>query len=184
MMYDYETARGRAALYRLDDGPQVTMVRRGVTLGNGLGWSPDSKQMYFIDSTTQTVVAIGYDPATGQLGADRILCTIPVADGLPDGLCVDDSGAVWVALFGGSAIHRFSADGDLDTVVQLPVSQVTSCAFGGAGGATLYITSARRGLGPAALTEQPHAGAVFALDPGVTGPAATGWRPVAGAPVA
>ena len=83
---------------------------------------------------------------------------------------------MWVGLWGGSAVHRYAPDGRLDTIVRVPASQVTSCAFGGPDGSTLFITTARVGLTEDALRLEPHAGGLFVVEPGVTGPAATPWR--------
>lgn len=171
----YDQTPGAAALYRLDDGPQATVVLGDLTLSNGLGWSPDATRFYFVDSTTQRVTVHDYDLDTGTVGAGVPLVEIPAAAGMPDGLCVDDDGCVWVALWGGSAVHRYTPRGDLDTVLALPTSQPTSCAFGGD---VLYVTTARSGLAEAELAAQPHAGALFACRPGTTGPAATPWRDV------
>lgn len=177
----YEGRPGAAALYRLGPGPAATEVLGGVTLANGLGWSPDGATLYFVDSGTNRVDAIGYDPATGELGGRRPLVAVPEAAGMPDGLCVDDDGGVWVGLWGGGAVHRYAPDGTLDAVVALPVTQVTSCCFAGEDGRTLVITSAAYQLDGGQRAAQPHAGALFALTPGVTGRPATPWRPVAGA---
>ena len=172
----YDETPGAAALYRLDDGPQATVVLDDLTLSNGLGWSPDATRFYFIDSRSQRVAVHDYDLDTATIGTGTPLVEIPVASGMPDGLCVDDDGCVWVALWGGSAVHRYTPQGKLDTVLALPVSQPTSCGFGGD---VLYITTARFGLPESELAGQPHAGALFACRPGVTGPAATPWREVA-----
>jgi sugar lactone lactonase YvrE len=88
---------------------------------------------------------------------------------MPDGLAVDAEGGVWVALWGGSQVRRFTADGMLDDIVELPVSQVTSCAFGGEDWGELYITSASWEYDEARFQDEPLAGAVFAARPGVSG---------------
>jgi sugar lactone lactonase YvrE len=178
MAYAWQQAIGAAALLRLDPGPQASTAISPVTLGNGLGWSPDGRTMYFIDSATQTVSAFGYDPDAGRPLAARQLVTVPPEVGLPDGLCVDGDGGIWVGLWGGSVVHRYTPDGALDTVVRLPVSQVTSCAFGGSDGATLYITTAAYELSAAELAAQPYAGGLFAVRPGTAAPPATPWHPV------
>jgi sugar lactone lactonase YvrE len=91
---------------------------------------------------------------------------IPAGAGGPDGLTVDAEGGVWVALFGGSAVHRYSASGTLDAVITLPASQVTACTFGGAGLDTLYVTTSRI---RADTQAQPASGSLFAVQPGVRG---------------
>ena len=166
----YEAAEvGAAALYRYD-GRSVVRVLTGVTLSNGLGWSPDGTVMYHIDSGTHQVNAYPFDPATGELGSRRVVVTVDPAEGMPDGMTVDDDGCLWVALWGGGAVRRYTPDGVLDRVIHLPVTQVTSCAFADD---VLYITSAAHQLTPAALTTQPLAGSIFAATPGPTGRPAT-----------
>lgn len=167
----YDEVQGAGALYRLDPGAAATVVLDAVTVGNGLGWSPDRREMYYVDSPTQTLRAFPYDDDTGNLAGPRTVATIPVDAGTPDGLCVDDDGCIWLALWDGSAVRRYTPDGRLDAVVPLPVVRPTSCCFGGD---VLYITSARRGL----TQDQPLAGAVFAVAAGVAGAAATPWQAV------
>lgn len=163
---------GMGGLYRLDPDRRLSTVIADATLANGLGWSPDGETMYFIDSVTQRVHAFEYDLATATLGRRRPFAVIDRDDGLPDGLCVDAEGGVWVALFGGGAVRRYAADGTLDAVVEFPVTNTTCPAFGGPGLETLYVTSTRHLLTPGALAEQPLAGALFQLEPGVRGLAA------------
>lgn len=164
-------------LYRLDVDGSVTRVLDDVTISNGLGWSADGETMYFVDTPTMGIDTFGYDPDTGNLGGRRRLVTIPQsAGGRPDGLAVDAEGGIWVAIAHGWAVHRYTADGRFDRRIPLPVSQVTSCAFGGAELDELYITTARGALSDAQRHEQPHAGGVFACRPGVTGRAAEPYR--------
>jgi sugar lactone lactonase YvrE len=167
---------GTGTLYRLDPGPRATPVLDGLTVSNGLGWSPDAMTMWFADSADRFVRGFDFDLADGRLGARRLGIELRDTAGKADGLCVDDEGYVWVGLWGGSAVHRYAPDGRLDTVVEVPASQVTSCAFGGPDMSTLFITTARVGLSAEALLHEPHAGGLFVAEPGVTGPAATPWR--------
>jgi len=90
-------------------------------------------------------------------------------DGLPDGLTLDAEGGLWLAVWGSGELRRYTPDGRVDTVVSLPVTQVTSAAFGGPDLSTLYITTARENFTPADRAAQPHAGDIFACTPGVTG---------------
>ncbi|MFB7953272.1 SMP-30/gluconolactonase/LRE family protein [Streptomyces sp. NPDC056045] len=171
----YEAEPGAAALYRYD-GRSVARVLTGVTLSNGLGWSPDGTVMYHIDSGAQRVDAYDFDPATGEPCSHRVVVTIDPAEGMPDGMTVDDDGCLWVALWGGGTVRRYTPDGVLDRIVRLPVTQVTSCAFGGPGGDVLYVTSAAYRLTPGELTAQPLAGSIFAVEPGTTGRPATPFQ--------
>lgn len=163
-------------LVRLDPGPTATTVVGRVGLSNGLGWSPDGRALYFVDTTSGAIDQFDYDLSTGELGGRRPFVAEP--PGAPDGLCVDDDGGVWVARWAGGTVHRFTPDGRLDTIVELPVPHATSCAFGGPDGRTLYITTACHGLDPDELAQAPHSGDLFAAEPGVSGPAASPWRPV------
>ncbi|MFL6129122.1 MAG: SMP-30/gluconolactonase/LRE family protein [Mycobacteriales bacterium] len=160
---------GTSALYRLDADRQVELVLPGVSMSNGLGWSPDDRTFYYVDSPTHRVDVFAHDPDTGRLSARRPLVTVPREVGIPDGLAVDADGCVWLAIWGAAAVHRYTPEGRLDGVVTLPTRNISSCAFGGSGLSDLFITSATRGLSVAQLAEQPLAGAVFAVRPGVTG---------------
>jgi sugar lactone lactonase YvrE len=176
---DNHAAPGAGTLYRLDAGPVATPVLTGVSVSNGLGWSPDGATMWFSDSGHRHVSAFEYDVRTGALGELSFVTELQRTAAVPDGLCVDDHGCIWVALWGGGAVHRYTPEGRLDTVVRVPADQVTSCCFGGSGLSTLFVTTARRGIGPEALARQPAAGGLFAVETGVTGPAAVPWRSVA-----
>jgi len=160
---------GRAALYRLDPDNTMIEVLGERTISNGIGWSPDGRSMYYIDSTTQRIVEFEYDLDTGLLGGQRVFADIETVDGLPDGLTVDAEGGVWVCLFGGGRIRRYRADGSLDRDIVLPLTNPTCPAFGGAGLDILYITTARHRLTDEQLAREPLAGALLQLDPGVTG---------------
>ena len=153
-----------AALYRLDPDRTVRPVLAGVTVSNGLDWSPDGSLAYYDDTATHRVDVFDYDRDTG-LTARRPFVVLP-DDGNPDGLTVDAEGGVWVALFGGGVVHRYTADGALDVVVEVPAAQVTACTFGGPRLDQLFVTTSREGLGP---DDDPLAGALFRADVGVAG---------------
>jgi sugar lactone lactonase YvrE len=170
-------APGVGALSRIDAGPRATGLLTGLTVANGIGWSPDARTMWFVDSADPRVLGYDFDPATSALGPCRATVEIRTPEGVPDGLCVDDEGCIWVALWDGRAVHRYTPDGRLDATVTVPAARVTSCAFGGPDLSTLYITTARTGLSDDDLRDQPYAGGLFAVTPGVTGPAATPWQP-------
>jgi len=133
----------------------------------GLDWSDDRKSFYFADSHAGGVDLFDTDPDIGALSGRRRF--VPVSGGLPDGLTLDAEGGLWLAVWGSGELRRYLPDGRVDAVARLPVSQVTSAAFGGADLRTLYITTARENFTPADLREQPHAGDIFACTPGVTG---------------
>jgi sugar lactone lactonase YvrE len=167
-------APGSAALYRID-GPEAepVVVLDGLTIGNGLGWNGASDLMYYVDSPTQRIDMLDFDLATGAVAGRRPFAEIAAADGLPDGLAVDAEDHVWVALFGGGALRRYTPDGELDRVIALPVSNPTCPVFGGPALDDLYVTTARHRLPDAELARQPLAGAVLHRRPGGAGRAAT-----------
>jgi sugar lactone lactonase YvrE len=166
----YDETPGAGSLYRLDPDGGVHILLDAVTVSNGLAWSADGATLYYADTPTGGVDAFDYDLDSGAIANRRRAISVPSAAGLPDGMTIDHEGHLWVALWGGWAVRRYATDGTLLAVVDLPVSQVTSCAFGGPDGGDLYITSAAAGTD---RTEQPHAGGLFRCRPGVTGPAAS-----------
>jgi sugar lactone lactonase YvrE len=151
--------------YRLDPDGSVLSVLDKVTISNGFGFSPDGASAYYVDTVDQGIDIFDYSADTGPVNRRRWV-DIPAGAGGPDGLAVDAEGGVWVALFGGSAVHRYSASGALDAVIALPVSQVTACTFGGAGLDTLYVTTSQI---RADTRAQPSSGSLFAVQPGVRG---------------
>jgi sugar lactone lactonase YvrE len=172
MPYDEVSPAG--SLYRLARDGSVAQVLDGVTISNGLAWSGDGTTLYYIDTPTRRVDAFAYDAATGEIANRRVAIEIPDGAGWPDGMTIDAEDGLWVALWGGSALHRY-VDGRLDRVITLPVSQPTSCAFGGPNLDQLYITSAWKGLSNAARREEPLAGGLFRIRPGVRGTAAVSY---------
>ena len=160
---------GAAALYRLTPEGEFSVALSGATISNGLDWNLDATRLYYVDSTTQRVDAIDFDLDRGRLGRRRRFAAIAPADGLPDGLTVDAEGGVWLALFGGAAIRRYTPDGRLDTELRLPVTNPTSMAFAGPDLADLYITSAKHRLSPARLAREPLAGSLLRVRPGIRG---------------
>ena len=132
---------GAGALYRYDPDGRMHTVLEGLTIANGLGWSPDATRMYFADSPTGCVDVFAFDLATGALRDRRTFAEIE--DGVPDGLTVDDEGGVWVAVYGGGEVRRFTPDGRVAGRVEVPEPNATSCCF--APGPQLYVT-ARGGL--------------------------------------
>lgn len=152
----YDVTPGAGSLYRLDIDGSVTTVLTDVTISNGLDWSPDGSVMHYVDSMTGRVERFTVDPASGEL-ADRSTLVdlgLPADDSLvvPDGLTLDAQGCVWVAVFGGECVRRYSPAGQLLAVVDLPGRTPTSCAFGGPDLGDLFITFAdRRPYAPLAV---------------------------------
>jgi sugar lactone lactonase YvrE len=174
--YDQPNVEG--SLYRLDHGPKVTLVLDGIGVSNGLGWSPDERTMYFIDTATHEIRSYPFELESGSVGEPSIVAVVERAAGSPDGMCTDDEGCLWVALWGGGGVRRYTPDGQLDTVVKVPASYTTSCCFGGPNLDHLYITTARSDLEGERLSKQPHAGSVWAIRPGVTGQPASPWMEI------
>ncbi|RJQ68516.1 SMP-30/gluconolactonase/LRE family protein [Pseudonocardiaceae bacterium YIM PH 21723] len=154
----YDVTAGAGILYRLDPDRRVEPMLTGVTVSNGLAFSGDGRALYYIDTPTQRIDVFDVQP--DGLASRRTLTTV---DGRPDGMTLDADGCLWVAIWDGSAVHRYTPDGRLDRVIEFPVRRPTSLTFGGPGLGTLYVTSAAIG------TEDPLGGALFAVDAGVTG---------------
>ena len=165
---DSDEGPGRGAFYRLDTDHTVTTLYSEIGISNGVGWSPDDRFMYYIDSLAYRVDVMDYDIETGQIGERHPFARLGSGEVVPDGLAVDAEGGVWVAVWGASVIQRYDAGGQLTAVVKLPAANVTSCAFGGPDLNQLYITTA---AGPGRC-----AGALFTCPAGVKGIPAFPYR--------
>ena len=165
-------APGVACLYRYSCDEGLERVVGDVTISNGLGWTPDGRGLYYVDSMTYRIDLFDFDVATGAISGRRPFVAIERGAGIPDGLAVDDDGCVWVALWGGGAVRRYDPGGGLDRVVAVPAEKVTACCFGGDDGRSLYVTTASFELTAEARVQQPLAGSVFVTDAGVSGPPA------------
>ena len=166
---------GAAALYRMAADGTVIQVLDDVSVSNGIDWAPDASAMYYADSGTGRVDVFDVDPSDGHVRGRRALLEIELPGAVPDGLTVDAEGFLWVALWDGGRVRRYTPDGRLDREVLLPVDRVTSVAFGGSSLDALYVTTARYGLSATALEGQPLAGSVFVHDPGVQGLPPNAW---------
>ncbi|KOG33405.1 SMP-30/gluconolactonase/LRE family protein [Streptomyces resistomycificus] len=153
----YDEAAGGGTLSRITGDGTVDVVLDDVAVSNGTGWSPDGRLMYYIDSPTRRVDV--FDFTDGRAGNRRPLVEIEEGAGFPDGLTVDADGCVWVALWDGGAVRRYTPDGRLDRVIDLPTPRVTACAFGGPDLTDLYVTTARVGL----PTPHPVAGSLLVI---------------------
>ncbi|GAA4208685.1 SMP-30/gluconolactonase/LRE family protein [Actinocatenispora rupis] len=160
----YDATPGAAALYRLDPDGTVHTVLTGVTVSNGLAFTPDGTTAYYADTETGRVDA--FSVLDGELLDRRPVVVVPAADGAPDGLTLDADGHLWVALWGGGAVRRYSPDGELEQHLPVPVRHVTACTFGGPGLDTLYVTTSTVDATP---DEYGRAGALFAHHPTVGG---------------
>lgn len=153
----YDERPGGGTLTRVAPDGTVTRQLADVAVSNGTGWSPDGRLMYYIDSPTRRIDVLDHDG--GRALNRREFARIESGAGFPDGLAVDADGCVWVALWDGAAIRRYTPDGALDRVVELPVRRPTACAFGGPELRDLYVTTARTGL----ARPHPHSGSLLVL---------------------
>jgi sugar lactone lactonase YvrE len=161
---------GASSLYVLDVSGGVREMLDGVTLSNGLAWSPSGETMYYVDTPLRRIDAFDFDVGTGNVAGRRTVVDLHSVDGRPDGLSVDADGRLWVALARGGSVRCYRPDGRLEHVVTVPAPLVTSCAFGGDGWSDLYITSGRWSMTDGQLHDHPHAGAIFRVaDVGATG---------------
>jgi sugar lactone lactonase YvrE len=158
----YDQRPGGAALYCLDPDGDVRTVLDAVTVSNGLDWSPDGTLAYYNDTATRQVSVFGYDAQRG-LGERRVFAEV---DGRPDGLTVDAEAGVWIAISDRGQVWRLTAGGAVDAVIDIPAGKVTACTFGGAGLRKLFVTTSREGL---TAGEDPQAGSLFCVEPGVAG---------------
>jgi sugar lactone lactonase YvrE len=165
----FDESPGRGNLYRLDPDWTVTRVLHGVSISNGIDWSPDGTLMYYVDSPTRRVDVFDYSEETGAISNRRTFVELDAQRGMPDGLCVDSAGDLWVALWGGGAVAHFDREGRFVEAYELPASNVSACCFGGADYESLFITTAKHHLDAAELARQPHAGDLFVVRPGAQG---------------
>jgi sugar lactone lactonase YvrE len=157
-------AKGVGNLYALETDGNVSLKLKGVSVSNGMAWSPDGRYFYFIDTATREVSAFDFDLASGEISNQRTVIHIPPGMGKPDGMTIDTEGMLWVALWDGWSISRWNPfTGALLCRIMLPVARITSCTFGGKDLHDIYITSASLGLTDQQKNEQPLAGSVFVL---------------------
>ncbi|MGA7281473.1 MAG: SMP-30/gluconolactonase/LRE family protein [Acidimicrobiia bacterium] len=151
-----------AGLYRVSPDLSVEKLRTGLTIANGMDWVDGV--FWHIDTPTGQILGFRYDP-DGPLGEQAGV--IEVDRGSPDGMTADTEGCLWVARWGTGTVGRYGLDGRVLAEIELPASHVSSCAFVGPALDTLAITTGTQGLDDPA--SEPEAGAVFVVDPGVTG---------------
>lgn len=157
---------GGGALHRLNPDRSVSTVLTDVTVSNGLAWSPDGSIVYYVDTACQRIDQFDFDAAAGTLHERRPLVNVPLEVGRPDGLTVDADGGIWLALWGGGALHRYTSEGILDAKISIPVTNVTACSFGGEDLKDLYVTTSQLQAPPG---EKATAGALYRVQPGVGG---------------
>lgn len=161
---NFDFARNAGALYRMDAEGEFRKMETDLTVPNGMGWSPDNRTMYLVDSADRLIYAYDFCEESGAVSNRRVLVrTADLISGAPDGLTIDRNGNLWVAVFDGWRICQFSAGGALISELAMPVPRPTSCAIGGMSGDILFVTSARIRLSAATLDVAPHSGAVFEI---------------------
>jgi len=158
-------------LYRIEGNGGVAVVEQGLTIPNGIAFSPDGLTMYWADTrvTPHQVWKARYDTETGRPGAKEIFAYLPEGGGRPDGATVDAAGCYWVAAVRGSQLFRYTPNGKLDLAVNVPVSRPSKIAFGGQDLKTIFVTSISDGLAPEERAREPLAGALLALEIGIQG---------------
>jgi len=166
---DRKEAKPIGVFYRVGHKGKVTKVDSKFICPNGPAFSPDGRICYFADSYACKIYRYDIDPATGKVGPRHLFAAVPEGQGVPDGMTVDAEGGVWSCQWDGWRITRYSPDGRVDRVIDMPVPRPTAVEFGGEDLATLYITSASVDLSREQLKQAPLSGSVFACDPGMRG---------------
>ena len=167
-------AKITGSLYSLDANHQVTKHVDSIGVSNGIVWTQDAKTMYYIDTASGTVDAFDFDNVAGKVSNRRTVFRVSEGMGMPDGMAIDDQGKLWVGFWDGWQVARICpVQGEIIGKVELPVANVTACAFGGTSLNQLFITTARAGLSDEDLQKQPMAGDLFMAQPGVHGVVST-----------
>lgn len=156
-------------LYRYDPDGSLHVLETGLTISNGLGWSPDQKTFYLTDSPLQTIYAFDFNAESGNISNRRIFIDLIAESFYPDGLTVDEEGCIWSAMWDGWCIIRFDPSGKEMMRVKMPVQRPTCCTFGNADLSTLYITSASVGLSEAEIQNSFYSGDLFSLTTSISG---------------
>ncbi len=155
-----------ATLYRMDTDGSVTTVLEGVGLSNGIGFSPDQKQMYYTDSLARKIYIFDYDINSGDITNQHVFVETPDDGSIPDGMTVDAEGYVWGARWDGSSLYRYNPDGEQVVQIQFPAKKVSSVIFGGVDLTDMYVTTAGGGN---KAEEGPGAGGLFRVNVGIQG---------------
>ena len=158
-----------SSLYRMDADLSVHQMESGVTISNGVGWSPDNKIMYFVDSIRYVIYSYDFNFEKGTLFNRRVFVQLSESFGIPDGLTVDSEGYVWVAIYGGWKVMRYDPSGKVAAEIACPVSKPSSCMFGGKDYDELYVTTISEGLTVEDKSKQPMAGDLFMIKTEVKG---------------
>ena len=165
---DYKEHRPVACLYGLNTDHSIKILESDLTITNGMGWSPDRKYFFMIDTPTHCIFRYKYDEETGLISERKIYKQFE-SDVFPDGMTIDAQGHFWVAIWGGHRIVHLNENGIEEEHIPLPVPHVTSCCFGGPDLQTLFITTSQIALNEQQKSEYPQAGRIFAVKTGHRG---------------
>ncbi len=161
---DRKLTPGKGALYSLTADGEIRKLLSGLSVSNGLAWSPEGSSLYFIDSPTRQVVAYGYDLESGALSAPKVVVSLSDLPGAPDGMATDAEGMLWVGIWDGGCVTRWDPQsGRLAAKIPLPAMRITSCAFGGPDLTDLYLTSAAPDGGAEPSAADAEAGSLFRI---------------------
>ncbi|MDA3923050.1 MAG: SMP-30/gluconolactonase/LRE family protein [Salinisphaera sp.] len=176
-----QTPDGNLYVY---EGQSLTLRKPGITISNGLAFSPDGQWLYHTDTPTRVIDRHRFDQMTGEIGPAEPWVELNTLDieGNPDGAAVDVEGYYWCALFGGAAVARFSPDGELAGHYRLPALNPTMPAFGGTDRRTLFVTTAREHMSETAIAEWPQSGSLFCMSVDTPGSALAPFSPDSGQP--
>jgi sugar lactone lactonase YvrE len=170
-LYDPDETKPTGGLFRLDPNRSCHRMVDGIFASNALAFSPDSRTMYYGDSRRRMVWAWDFNAVEGSIRNRRVFIELKEGEGTADGAAVDDDGCYWLTQPPASRVVRYDPKGRVDRVIEMPVSQPTCCAFGGPAMDILYVTSAKYRMPAEKLAREPLAGSLFAVRPGVSGPA-------------
>jgi len=167
--FDRTLQKPLGCLYCVDGSLQAHKMDEGFMMSNGIAWSPDNRTMYFCDSRPGKIFAYDFDLTAGRVSNRRIFMDFSERAGRPDGCAIDSEGFLWVAEIDASQILKIAPDGDIESILPVPIRRPTSVAFGGERLETLFITSMTFGLKEHERREQPYAGRLLAVDVGIKG---------------
>ena len=167
---DRQCSTGKGSLYCIDASLNIEKKLNGISVSNGIVWPADGSRMYYTDSPTQQVQSFLFDGETGSIDFEKIAIKVDKKYGSPDGMCMDEEGMLWIAQWGGFGVYRWDPiKGQMLDRIDVPVPQVSSCAFGGHNRKQLFITTARENMSADDVAKFPLSGNVFIAEPGVKG---------------
>ena len=161
---------GGATLYCMEEDYSISTKIENVTISNGITWSLDEKNMYYIDTPTHKVISYDYDKLSGNISNPKIIIESPKEYGRPDGMSIDSKGNLWIGMYRGECVTHWNPSiGKLLNKIEVPAQNITACAFGGKGLKTLFLTTAIAGTSEENMKKYPQSGGLFTFDPGVSG---------------